>query len=574
MPAQQRRSPTHEASTSSESGTSTATGTASAGNAAHPANARNENRDNPGTYTDSDGDSTTHAELNMAGDASGAALMDTVGRSVRVLHPKEDPLEGCPADEYELYEERPDTGTSELGEGPGWEPVDRQIGTLSAPAVKPRVEPGIIYIGGVPQVDDIIQGAIGDCYFLAALSAITQADASFLQNEFIDPQGEQVTFNFQAYDEDSDTFSDAPVTVDKTLLHYENDDGSPGNIVGASARKGETPVHENWFAQAKSSALFVAQSHFYEVALWVPLLEKAYARFVEQHGQYGGYAPDTGHDLTDEDGDALSGYEVIEGGFEDLCYPMFYGADVSDTDTTDITYNPGADAVAGNLGAIRNLLRLGGDGLADDERFMMTASIDSDNAIDRLGALLDNILGGREIRRYPRFAEELRYMRQLTRNDANARDGDDDDLKKKQRDLVTNSASHMRKPGEWPILHRADAHKSFRDLNEMLNVVGEIGTDSSPGQRFTYANHAYTVLGSTFKNAEGNVLDVTLDNLGDTAAQIDATRSKVRLRNPHGTNSPDEHGTIDDDTDTGRFELSLDQFLRVFDEQAIATVTT
>jgi hypothetical protein len=82
----------------------------------------------------------------------------------------------------------------------------------------------------------------------------------------------------------------------------------------------------------------VQETRLYQAALWAPLLEKAFARFAEQHGKYG--------DAFQAPGAIASGYEHIVGGDRPRkLYDVFYGPDVVTTDQASTAYRPGGAGI-------------------------------------------------------------------------------------------------------------------------------------------------------------------------------------------------------------------------------------
>lgn len=121
-----------------------------------------------------------------------------------------------------------------------------------------------------PQYDDIEQGALGDCYFLAAASSLAQTDPSILR-QMVTSLGDG-TYAVRYYDGASEVYlridGDLPVSSGSNLAYAETSDTSE---------------------------------------IWVPLIEKAYAHFR--------YGSDT--------------YGSIEGGWMDVVYEEITGVSSS-----------------------------------------------------------------------------------------------------------------------------------------------------------------------------------------------------------------------------------------------------
>jgi hypothetical protein len=133
---------------------------------------------------------------------------------------------------------------------------------------------------GAPSVNDMEQGALGDCYYVAALGSIANVNPTAIQNMFID-NGDN-TWGVRFYDHTSGTFVADYVTVDRFF-----------------------PVSGEYFAYANDFHIYADSSN----DLWLPLAEKAYAQWNET-GR-------TGRDVVENT------YASIEGGFEaDVLMPV------------------------------------------------------------------------------------------------------------------------------------------------------------------------------------------------------------------------------------------------------------
>ncbi|WP_013322562.1 CARDB domain-containing protein [Gloeothece verrucosa] len=121
--------------------------------------------------------------------------------------------------------------------------------SLTSSSYSYKAASGSLFQNGV-SADDIKQGALGDCYYLATLSSIAQEKPSYIQNMFTD-NGDN-TFTVRFYNNGVADF----VTVDNYLPT-----NSSGNLV---------------YANSGSSATNSANE------LWVAFAEKAYAQLAEE----------------------------------------------------------------------------------------------------------------------------------------------------------------------------------------------------------------------------------------------------------------------------------------------------
>ena len=64
------------------------------------------------------------------------------------------------------------TTTWDKSDDPEWLQIKKRRGSLERPIAKNRMDEEDIFLGKNPQINDIIQGVINDCYFLAAVTSI------------------------------------------------------------------------------------------------------------------------------------------------------------------------------------------------------------------------------------------------------------------------------------------------------------------------------------------------------------------------------------------------------------------
>lgn len=516
----------------------------------------------PATFDPGDDWQTTHEPVTPddavnAGEFEEAARIEGE-REVQVLHGPGSPLGLCGApSEEDIVKSRASTGVCD----PGWEVIHRQVGTVEQPEQLRFADPGTLFIDGTPTMDDVHQGGIADCYFLASIASIVQSDPGRIR-DMMTLSGGQVTVEFFKFDPSKSTWTPAAVTVSTDLLHYADGDGFPAGLVGAGFRAGSKPISSLWYANVESESLWIYEDATFELALWAPVLAKAYAKYAEQFGQYGGFDSGNQNKSTDEAGNARSGYEIVGGGIAHYTYPIVYGPNIVDFGETAIAYTPGSDLVASNLGAIENLLRLSGYDVPNTENFHMTVGLSRSDALERLDAQLAHTVNQPYMRRY---AASFSRMLSRLRDSIQAWRDAPDDSRDTAQDRVAQRAAAAVAPGNWPVIDSDREDGDFRRLQELLLVVKDIATDGAEGQRFTYAWHSYSVVRASFADDEGKALALTTANLATEHPKIDTARSTVRLRNPHGRNEPDRRGDgADDGQDDGEFNVTLEQLFRVF----------
>ncbi|MBD2205319.1 pre-peptidase C-terminal domain-containing protein [Calothrix sp. FACHB-1219] len=132
---------------------------------------------------------------------------------------------------------------------------------------------------------DVKQGFLGDCYFLASLGATARQQPSAIKNMFIDNGDGTFTVRFYGQYNGKVTTASDYVTVDRWL---------PTNVSGAGYTKQRFAKYDNL-----------------NLGLWVALAEKAYAQFAESG-------------LSQRDSNANS-YGSIEGGWGYRVMPSLTG---------------------------------------------------------------------------------------------------------------------------------------------------------------------------------------------------------------------------------------------------------
>ncbi|MDP2307581.1 MAG: hypothetical protein Q8P18_16280 [Pseudomonadota bacterium] len=466
--------------------------------------------------------------------------------------------------ESELFVERaavPDESHEE------WSWIDSQYGTVEEPYTSAAIDPRSLYADDCgPVVEDIQQGQIGDCYLLAALTSIVGKDPGVVQGMMLLGNG-TVAVNFFRYDSTASAWVPVTIAVSTALLHAKGADGSAGALVSAGVRCGETPSSGSWYADVTDTELSINADFVYPSSAWVPLLEKAYAQYVELYGQYGGAPGTAQHEnkATDDAGNPLSGYEILDGGIEEFVYRLFYGDAVKKEEAVGVQYTPGAELVSQNDYIVWALLRARETDGARDVH--VTASMDEDAAVERLDAEVGHALGQPWMDDYgTAFSGMLQQMRDAIAAWRVAPD------KKAAIEQIAARAAHAVKPGHWPVLAGDREEGGFRGLQELLLIANHLGKDHGGDQRHTYADHAYSVLGASFSDADGQTLAVTSKNYQALLAQIDPAASEVELRNPHGGYEPNASG--DAQEDDGTFSLTLEQFIRSFATINLASVAS
>jgi hypothetical protein len=460
-----------------------------------------------------------------------------------------------------------------------------------------------LYIQGSPRADDVEQGMVGDCWNLAVVAAIAARDpgkimsiigktatgitATFLRRTTNVEYGFPPSLKTVYEPVHVSTSGELPFTVDEAGRKTATVNGVR-QIHGAALRHGAHPVDKRWWVELTPEQAIVHSRATYEVARWSPLLEKAFAMFAAEYGQYGG----TG---APGEKSGKDGYGAIEGGHGKSLYSVFYGeqGDITrhpeNVPAVATAFTPGTNVLVDNAGIIRQLLPL--QGIPDQAKPgetakvpLVTASTSDELILKRLAQAIDFLVGFEEYEKAisegtrGRIAELRRCLQE--RADywipPTSKLGGWIDRKKKS-DHKIGEAARAVGGKEGGDLLTARSHERMgtaaRNVVDLTLDAMNLGSDSGGAQRNIYGDHAYVVVSARFADAAGApvtlppTLPTEREQLLKTLAPVSQEKSTVRLRNPHHGNEPDEQGTgaaarpDNGPGDDGLFNLNLTQFM-------------
>ncbi|XGB43602.1 MAG: C2 family cysteine protease [Nodosilinea sp. LVE1205-7] len=199
--------------------------------------------------------------------------------------------------------------------------------TLTSSSYTYQYASGSLFQNGAG-VNDIVQGALGDCYYLATLSSIAQEKPSYIQNMFAD-NGDN-TFTVRFFNNGAADY----LTVDRYL---------PTNSAGYRAYAG-------WGGGPISSS---------SNELWVALAEKAYA----QLAQSGWSRSST----------ANNAYGDIEGGWMDAVIRQVTGLAATSQSITSMNQTQLINLVNSNQILTAGFVYGAGYGVVNGHAYTMTA---------------------------------------------------------------------------------------------------------------------------------------------------------------------------------------------------------
>ena len=357
---------------------------------------------NPAEKTDpTTGAATTSHRSVGVGDSANAPPTGTPGTAARTTNVKPKATEAAPMHvagavcpvESAIYEEDASGATPAPA---GFTQVTGFQGTTAAPMVTQEASKGI-YINGSPAIEDIQQGGIGDCYFLALVGSIIGRDPGKIPSIMASDGngGATVTlWRAQAHSPSiweritggapaRDWIQVAVTVTDQLAVNVSNN-----RVHGAQMRCAPNPMAQDWWAKVVAPNLEIHRKDTFEVARWAPLLEKAYARFSQNHDNNGGARPNGNR--------APSGYAAINGGWSHEVMCVFYGPACDDPATApqyqNTAWTPGGNVVSANAAAMDQLILLQGRGTqagaGDTNAPLVQATSSVDPLIGRLQAAI------------------------------------------------------------------------------------------------------------------------------------------------------------------------------------------
>ncbi len=357
---------------------------------------------NPAERTDASGTATTsHRSVGVGDSANAPAAPGAAGTETRAANVKPKATEAAPLHfdpprsplPSAVFEEE---ATPSSPPPSGFTSVTGFSGTLAAPMLTQEASTSL-YINGTPTADDVQQAGIGDCAYQSLLMSIVARDPGKITS-MIAPDGRGgATVTFWRAQAHAPTireriFGGAPardwiqvaVTVnDQLAVNVSNN-----RVMGAQMRCAPSPKSVDYWAKVVSPNLEIHRKDVFEVARWSPILEKAYARFAQTHGNYGGARG--GNQIKP------SGYDAINGAIQDAIMPVFYGPLTDDPahapNYQGTNWTPGGNVVTANAAVMDQLVLLQGRGTGarpgERDAPIVTAAAQGDLMIPRLQAAI------------------------------------------------------------------------------------------------------------------------------------------------------------------------------------------
>lgn len=564
----------------------------------------------PKPPVDANGQATTvHADPTIH-DATNAPATSAPGQenrpaNVQVVATTSAPLsmsaDSCPRPELIYKESQQQSSPPEAG----YTTVSSFNGTVNAPQVEQVMTPSL-FIHGQASPDDVQQGGIGDCYFMATLMSITQRDpgkipsmmtpdgrggatVTFWRRQMSNPNWLRKMFGATPQPQ----YSQVSIHVSEQLQYWlQTPLGSGARIAnghggyflkGAMLHAADHANGSKWWSNITGTSLEVHRRDEYDTALWAPLMEKAYAAFTEQYGHYGGSqneAPPTG-----------SGYNEINGGWSHQAMFVFYGAQADtmggnsgDVQQQSTQWAPGSQILAQNPRAVDQLLLLQTRGSqpqpGEKQAPVITATSMVYALIPRLQAAIPVAqsdpdwanVAATDQTNIGRVLNAITTYVALPADPPNTTNGPQATARQNIGTACSNAITIT--GGAVPSLLAATRSNPIKSMVELVLDLKNIGTDHSPGQRNIYGDHVYSVMAVSFVSTNGTT--VPLASVPSAMRPpffplVDTTVSQVTLRNPHHTNTPDPTGSgtgpdgpTQGNASSGIFHMTLEQFFRNF----------
>ena len=486
-------------------------------------------------------------------------------------------------------------------EDPSGSAVNKIQGSVNVPNSTSRVMSGL-FINDTPVADDVHQGNIADCYFLAALLQVIHNDPMKIVN-MMKLMGDTVSTTFYYRDAQKKYH---PVTINTKLGIVGREGDQPGYFyfMGAKVRVANDPKCSYWSSSIDHMTLKVNKRSFYEAAYWVNCMEQAYSLYAQNYGETG-RGQEQGSDIHTER------FNAADYGFHCWCLSFFYGDKAENQAPTNEywrqqgwqnvdarpahddqgefrtqSFGDDNDLTSGllddnalltqNAHIIRQLIKLAQtEGKNTGVGTYMGAWIPVQTAVFNLqhisGLIKQKLETSHRSAGNPNLASIDDAIAQLkTISDTCAvyintingsvREGTGG---MQYKVLIDNASLALEKNAAFQAL-KISEYSTFREMvgttvnfvnNQQLdpNLQGVTAGEKRKANIFIYGGHEYNIMKASFVDKTGAAV-TDLNNVD--IPNLDVNKSMVTLQNPHGTTRKNLH----EDTEQGRggtFDISL-----------------
>lgn len=430
--------------------------------------------------------------------------------------------------------------------------VNKMQGTIEDPNLVNSIVKNNIFIDNAVHIEDIRQGNIGDCYFLASLLQVIQHDPGKIP-EIMKVSGSTVTTTLFHKEDGKWVQQDINVQIG---LHKQN-----GGIKSSHWRLAYDPKTAKWSSSVDGMTLKITREDMYEAALWVQCMEQAYMVFSKNYGKYGFGDPGNV--------DLKTG---INGGQAQNCMYMFFGDKVKD-DSVKVTNvknaEEGVNSLTDNMGIIYTLQKYARAAKDDKQDMYLMAGISTKESVTNLTYYAKTAL--KEIREVLKknetealkkaekdvqqiYAWAYHYY-DTPASGGSTREGETDEYQTKVRNEIDKRTINLKNNEEYQALQ----NPIFKTMEEAAGVVvmRVTGKKDENNNILIYSGHAYSVSDVKLVGKRGQ--DLT-NEAALLSSQIDPEKSTVTLINPHAKTKASLNESEDRYND-GQFEISLSSFL-------------
>ncbi|MCG5215260.1 C2 family cysteine protease [Streptosporangium soli] len=424
-----------------------------------------------------------------------------------------------------------------------------------------------LWLNGGPSADDVCQGELGDCYFLALLGAIAHHDPDQIKRIIRKGENKYVVTFTRTISHQNREFR-VPQPVELKMIFPHNDQNV---LLGARLRVrcGE-PVRRR--RRTLGGDAYLEKAYELETALWVPIIERAFAALAGKYGQFANMIPADGAQPDD-------GYAKIRDGSQsgEMIFSCLYGhrhrrtRSVRVMNLCDAVAKPPAELDLPSSELFNLLLMLNDQAAGLSPCLAIpTASVSWRRVGQKLIGLGKQYKGPLA----PQFSVVAELFEPVLKLD---------------EDTFATLESHLGFQKACAEIVEALLPLGTKDpfARQVVKLIASLAPPlSSKGSRpYIYARHEYAVgaVRLVFSAPPPSPDYATNPALGSPPTNsvllvnalptLDTSASTIALSNPHHKNSPNLDGTLAAEADTGAFVLSLAEFLEFFTDVGYTVVS-
>ncbi|MEU6782313.1 hypothetical protein ABZ912_24210 [Nonomuraea angiospora] len=450
-----------------------------------------------------------------------------------------------------------------------------------------KLDQQVVFSPGGPSGDDVAQGDLGTCVLLSTLASIADHDPiqirrmvkpGTVENSF------EVTFFRTVTVESSPFRMPQRIAVDLRFPHLAQPNGLL-TLISARARAicGQEVVKRRVTAEGK----FYAETEIPVTAvMWVSLMERAFAAFAASYGTFGTDSPPL--DKKPDDGYQLIG----QGLFTSVSlFDCLYGHQLRHAYSVEVQQLRRAAQSRQELSAhaalLLNVLLMLENQAAGQPPYIVvpTASVSWTEAGQELLAKLQEHQADLVQAGLPDQGGKISaLLKSVLPPDPPGNETHEQTAERTQKREALEGGNDFRTLCKRVIDVLWPQRKQLLWADRVVKLIAALAPPvSSPDQRHhVFASHAYAICGAELRftgprpepdyDAKHGALPRNKALLSAMLANLDTQASTITLRNPHHRNSPDLDNALTFEQDTGKFTLTLQDFLDVFHHVTYAVV--